>query len=209
MALSPNVWWFCFLYLIAAIGFGTSDTVQNSYLSDAYPTQARARIFSWHALSDPLANTVGLLAITTIASVTGSWRWSLLVAAIGVPIAMLVFRVREPAKGENESNHILKAAGMDIASQQEGVPRVLLGSAILRLFRIRSLYYQLVAVAILGFAGTGIPLFGSLYYQRVWHQGVGDRGHIYAIIGLASFLGLPVAYLVGDRLLPTRTRKPR
>ena len=63
---------------------------------------------------------------------------------------------------------------MDIASQQEGAPRVLLGSAVLRLLRIRSLYYQLVAVAILGFAGTGIPLFGSLYYQRVWHQGVGD-----------------------------------
>ena len=85
---------------------------------------------------------------------------------------------------------------------------MLLGSAVLRLLRIRSLYYQLVAVAILGFAGTGIPLFGSLYFEREWHQDVGDRGHIYAIIGLASFLGLPVAYLVGDRLFRRAPEAP-
>ena len=208
MALAPNVWWFAALYLVAAVGFGTNNTVQNSYLADAYPVNARARIFSWHNLSDPLANTVGILAMTTIAAVTGSWRWSLTVAVVGIPIALATFRVREPAKGENESHHILKAAGMDVATQQEGAPRVLLGSAVLRLLRIRSLYYQMVAVAILGFAGTGIPLFGSLYFQRVWHQDVGQRGVIYATIGTASFLGLPVAYVVGDRLFRRAPQAP-
>jgi ABC-type branched-subunit amino acid transport system ATPase component/sugar phosphate permease len=208
MAISTNVWMFAFLYLAASVGYGTNNTVQNSYLSDAYPTEARGRVFSWHNLSDPIAGTVGLLAMTTIASLTGSWRWSLLLGLIGIPIGLVVFRLREPAKGENESNHILKAAGMDTASQQGAGPRVLLGSAVLRLLRIRSLYYQMVAVAILGFAGTGVPLFGSLYYQRVWHQGTGHRGDIYAIINIAGFLGLPVAYLVGDRLFRRAPQRP-
>ena len=208
MALSPNVWAFTFFYLIAAIAFGTSDTVMNSYLADAYPTEARARVFAWRNVSDPLAQTIGVLIMTTVASATGDWRWSLLVGLVAVPVAFWVLRVREPVKGENESHHILKSSGMDISGQQEAAPKVLLGPAVTRLMRIRSLYYELVAVAILGFAGTGVPLFGSIYYNRVWHQGTGAVGHIYVIIGLAAFLGLPVAWAAGDRLFRRAPQKP-
>jgi ABC-type branched-subunit amino acid transport system ATPase component/predicted MFS family arabinose efflux permease len=208
MGLSPNVWWFVFLYLIAAVAFGTSDTVMNSYLADAYPTQARARVFAWRNLSDPLAQTVGVGAMTFIAATTHNWRWSLLVAVVAFPVAAGVLTLREPAKGENESHHILRAAGMDTASQQEAAPKVLLGSAVTRIMRIRSLYFELVAVAILGFAGTGVPLFGSIYFNRVWHQGTGAIGRIYVVIGLAAFVGIPVAYLAGDRLFRRAPQRP-
>ena len=208
MALSPNVWFFVFFYLIAAVAFGTSDTVMNSYLSDAYPTEARARVFAWRNVSDPLAQTVGVGAMTFVAATTGNWRWSLLLGLVAFPIGLWVLRIREPAKGENESNHILKSSGMDIAGQQEAAPKVLFGSAVTRIMRIRSLYYELVAVAILGFAGTGVPLFGSIYFNRVWHQGTGQRGHIYVIIGLAAFVGVPVAWAVGDRLFRRAPQRP-
>ncbi len=69
MALVKNVWPFAFLYLIAAIGYGTSDTVHNSYLADAYPTHARARVFAWRGLNDPLAQTAGILLVGWVASV--------------------------------------------------------------------------------------------------------------------------------------------
>jgi len=208
MALAHNVWPFAFLYMFAAIGIGTRDTVHNAYLADAYPTGARARIFSWHNLSDPLANTIGILVMGYIAAATGNWRYALLVALVGVPIGLLTFTLREPEKGENESHSILRAAGLDIAGQQEGAPKVLLGPAVTRLLRIRSLYYELVAVAILGFAGTGIPLFGSIYYNRVWHLGDASRSEVYSIIGLAAFLGLPMAFLVGDRLFRRAPQQP-
>ncbi|HXW33351.1 MAG TPA: MFS transporter, partial [Acidimicrobiales bacterium] len=109
MALSKSVWPFAFLYIIAAIGYGTSDTVHNSYLSDAYPTQARARVFAWHQLSDPLGQTVGILLIGFVAAASGSWRWSLLIAFAGIPIAFAILTLREPDKGANESSHILRA----------------------------------------------------------------------------------------------------
>ena len=200
MALCRNVWPFTLLYIGAAVGYGSSDTVHNSYLSDAYPTNARGRIFAWHNLSDPVSQTLGIWIVGLVAAWTGNWRWSLLLAGFGIPIALSLLFIREPPKGANESSHILRAAGMDTASQVDAGPKVLLGPAVQRLLRIKSLYYQLVAVAILGFAGTGIPLFGSLYFKRVWHLGPGQRGHVYLLIGLSAFLGLPVAYLVGDRL---------
>ena len=208
MLMAQNVWPFVFLFMLASIGLGTSDTVHNAYLSDAYPTQARARVFAWHNLADPLSQTIGILIVGWVATVTHNWRWGLLVAIAGIPVALLLFTIREPEKGANESSFILKAAGMDTHSQQEQAPRVLLGAAVTRLMRIRSIYYELVAVAILGFAGTGIPLFGSLYYEQVWHQNTAHRSEIYAIIGLSAFLGLPVAFLVGDKLFRRAPQAP-
>ena len=69
MALSPNVWAFAFLYLVASVGYGVNNTVHNSYLSDAYPTEGRGRIFSWHNLSDPLSQTIGILIFGYVVTV--------------------------------------------------------------------------------------------------------------------------------------------
>jgi len=208
MGLAPNVWWFVVLYLFASVGSAVGQTVHNSYLADAYPTEGRSRVFSWHYLSDPIAQTIGILIFGYIVSTTHNWRWGLIVAVAGLPIALSLFRIREPDKGTNESSHILKASGMDVHAQQESAPRVLLGPAVTRLLRIRSLYYELVAVAVLGFVGVSSSLFGNLYFVRVWHQGTANRSHIFSIIGLAAFLGLPIAYTVGDRLFRRAPQAP-
>jgi ABC-type branched-subunit amino acid transport system ATPase component/sugar phosphate permease len=208
MALSPNVWWFAFLYMAASVGTGVNNTVHNSYLSDAYPTEARGRIFSWHNLSDPLSQTAGILVFGFVVTIAHDWRYGLLVALAGIPLGFVLFTLHEPEKGANESSHILKASGMDLHSQQEEAPRVLLGSAVTRLLRIRSLYYQLVAVAILGFAGTGAPLLGSLFFNEKFGLDVAQRSEVYSIIGLAAFLGLPLAYVFGDRYFRKAPQRP-
>jgi ABC-type branched-subunit amino acid transport system ATPase component/sugar phosphate permease len=208
MGLSPNVWWFVFLYLIASIGFGVNNTVHNSYLSDAYPTEGRGRIFSWHNLSDPLSGTIGLLLFGLVVSLTHDWRFGLLLGLAGFPVALFMLRLREPDKGANEASHILRSSGMDLQSQQEKAPRVLLGSAVTRLLRIRSLYFELVAVAILGFAGTGAPLFGNLFFHDKFHLGTAGRSEVETIIGVAGFLGLPMAYIIGDRFFRRAPQRP-
>jgi ABC-type branched-subunit amino acid transport system ATPase component/sugar phosphate permease len=208
MGLSPNVWWFVFLYLIASIGFGVNNTVHNSYLADAYPTEARGRIFSWHNLSDPLSGTIGLLLFSLVVTLAHTWRAGMLLALVGIPLSLAMTKLREPDKGANEASHILKSSGMDLHSQQEKAPRVLLGSAVTRLLRIRSLYYELVAVAILGFAGTGAPLFGNLFFHDKFHLGTAHRGEIETIIGVAGFLGLPLAYMIGDHFFRKAPQRP-
>ena len=208
MGLAPNVWAFTFLYLIASVGYGVNNTVHNSYLSDAYPTEGRGRIFSWHNLSDPLSQTIGILIFGFVVTVGHNWRWGTLVALAGIPIGLALFTLKEPDKGENEASHILKSSGMDLNTQQGEAPRVLLGSAVTRLLRIRSVYYELVAVAILGFAGTAAPLFGNLYFVRTWHLDTAQRSEVYSIIGLAAFLGLPLAYVLGDHYFRRAPQRP-
>ena len=208
MALSPNVWAFAFLYLAASVGIGVNNTVHNSYLADAYPTEGRGRVFSWHNLSDPISQTVGILIFGFVVTIAHNWRYGLLVALVGIPMGFALFTLREPEKGANESSHILKESGMDLHSQQEKAPRVLLGSAMTRLLRIRSLYYELVAVAILGFAGTGSGLFGNLFLIDKFHLGTASRSEVGAIVGLAAFLGLPLAYVIGDRYFRRAPQRP-
>jgi len=208
MAISPNVWAFALLYIAASVGSGVNNTVHNSYLSDAYPAEGRGRIFSWHYLADPLSQTIGILIFGYVVTVAHNWRYGLLIALVGIPLGLALFTLHEPEKGANEASHILRSSGMDLQSQQEKAPRVLLGSAVTRLLRIKSLYYELIAVGILGFAGTGAPLFGSLFFADKFNLHVAQRSEVYAIIGLAAFLGLPCAYVVGDRYFRRAPQRP-
>src|SRR5208283_2403592 len=132
-------------------------------------------------LWEPISQTIGILIFGYVVTISHNWRYGLLVALAGIPLGLALFTIREPPKGANEENHILQSSGMDLQSQQAQAPRVLLGSAVTRLLRVRSLYYELVAVAILGFVAISSSLFGNLYFVRVWHLGTASRSDVYSI----------------------------
>jgi ABC-type branched-subunit amino acid transport system ATPase component/sugar phosphate permease len=203
--LVVSVWVFAFLGIVAAVGKAPNQTTHLSYLSDWYPPEARARIAAYQRGHEPVARTLGVAVMGAIAVAAGSWRWATLLALAGIPVVFLILRLKEPSKGEHESSHILKQSGLSVDEQPAGTPRILLGSAVQRLMKIRSLYFQLMAVAVLGFVGVGIPLFGSLYLDREWGLDTGERTTVYFIIGLSAFLIIPVAGFVGDRMF---RRKP-
>jgi ABC-type branched-subunit amino acid transport system ATPase component/sugar phosphate permease len=199
-----SIWLFAFLGIISAFGKAPNQTTHLSYLSDWYPPEARARVAAYQRGHEPVARTLGVVIMGGIATAAGSWRWATLVALFAFPVALLIRRLKEPPKGEHESAHILKQSGLEVDEAHEGTPRILLGSAVQRLLKIRSLYFQLMAVAVLGFVGLGIPLFGSLYLDREWHLNTGERTTVYFFVGLSAFLIIPVAGFVGDRMFRRR-----
>ena len=98
---------------------------------------------------------------------------------------------------------------MDLQSQQEKAPRVLLGSAMTRLLRIRSLYYELVAVAILGLRRhRGAPVRQSFFLIDKFHLDTAGRSEVEPSSGWPRFLGLPVAYVFGDRFFRRAPQRP-
>jgi ABC-type branched-subunit amino acid transport system ATPase component/sugar phosphate permease len=203
--LVDNIWLFAVLGILGAVGKAPNQTTHLSYIADYYPPEARARAAAYQRGHEPVARTLGVAIVGFVAAIAGTWRWAMALALLGIPVGLLILRLREPEKGKHESEHILGASGLSLIEQEEAAPRVLIGAAVQRLLRVKSLYYQLLAVAVLGFVGLGIPLFGSLYLDREWHQGVGQRATIYTIIGFSAFLIIPVAGFVGDRMF---RRKP-
>ena len=59
-------------------------------------------------------------------------------------------------------------------------------------------------------SGSPAPgsLFGNLYFVRRWGLDTAQRSEVYSIIGLAAFLGLPVAYVLGDRMFRRAPERP-
>ena len=204
IGIAPSIWFFALFAVLAGFGRAAVNSVHLSYLCDAYPVEARARVTALHRAADPLSRTAGAALMGGAAALAGGtegWRWAMLFGVLGVPVAALLLRLPEPRKGEQERGHILDASGLDGATDAGArAPRLLLGSAVARLLRIRSLYFQLVAIAVLGFAAVGIPLFGSLLLKEEFGLGPGGRATVFTIVGASAFLGIPVAGLVGDRL---------
>ena len=201
---STSPWIFALFGMVWAVGKSPNETTHLSYLADYYPPEARARVAAYQRANDPIARTLGVALIGGVAAASGSWRWASLIALLAIPIGLFILRLREPKKGEHESMHILQASGLEMDESTEVGPKILLGSAVQRLLRVKSLYYQLMAVAVLGFVGLGIPLFGSLYLDREWHLDTAGRTTVYTIIGLSAFLIIPVAGFVGDRMFRRR-----
>ncbi|HUR78551.1 MAG TPA: ATP-binding protein [Acidimicrobiales bacterium] len=203
LGLAPSVLLFVVFAVLSGIGRAAPNSAHLSYLSDAYPVECRARIFVIHRAADAIGRTAGGGAIALIAAAAGGtagWRWAMLIGLAGFPVALALTRAREPTKGDQEQAHIVNASGLDATETGGAEPKVLLGSAVQRLLRIKSLYYQFVAMAVLGFAAVGIPLFGALYLDRQWNLGTGERGTVSVIVSFAAFLGIILPWKVGDRL---------
>ena len=208
MALAPNVWAFTFLYLVASIGFNVSETVHNSYLSDAYPTEGRGRVFSWHNLSDPLSLTIGILVFGFVVTVGHSWRWGMLIALAGIPIALSLFTLREPDKGAERVEPHPEGLGHGRPRPAgEGAP----GPAGLGGDPAAAHPLDLLRAGGGGHPGVRRhrrPAVRQPLLRPRWGLDTAQRSEVYSIIGLAAFLGLPVAYVVGDRMFRRAPERP-
>ena len=177
--LTESIWLFVFLGIVSAFGKAPNSTTHLSYLSDWYPPEARARVAAYQRGHEPVARTLGVAMMGGIAAAAGSWRWATLLALFAFPIAFLILRLKEPKKGQHESSHILSQSGLDIGENPEGVPRVLLGSAVQRLMRVHSLYYQLHGCRCTRVRRPRHPAVRLAVPRHVWHLKTGGRGEVY------------------------------
>jgi ABC-type branched-subunit amino acid transport system ATPase component len=175
--------------MVAGAAAAPADTAHLAYLSDAYPIEGRARVFSVHALAVPLVGTLGIFAMARLASAAGTWRAApAVLLLVGVAVAFALRQLPDPGPAA------------DAGSVGTGELPVTLGAVAHRLGRLRSMVPLLAASTVLGFATVGLPLIISVYLERRWHQNLGHRGHVFFVIGLAAFVALPAAGVLGDRL---------
>ena len=85
---------------VMGIGQAVDDPASTSLLGDYYPARLRARAFSLQQVSLFVGGGIGL-ALGGFVGETLGWRWAF--ALVGMPgsvVAVLVFRLREPVRGE-------------------------------------------------------------------------------------------------------------
>ena len=196
------------LFARAAMGVGQAvdDPASTSFLGDSYPARMRGRVFSAQQVSFFVGAGIGL-ALGGWVGETFGWRWAF--AVVGVPgavVALAVFRLREPRRGEAElpesmsweQIEALPPRQVDRASGAEGLSigqfaRLAwteLVSQLRMIFGIRTMRYVLIGVAALLFTVAGISTWLPIYHERYSGMSVTEATAVTGgLLGIGGLIG--------------------
>lgn len=156
----------------ASLGFGQAidDPASTSLLGDFYPAKVRGRIFSWQQIASTAGGGIGIGLGGFIGAALG-WRWAfLLVGMPGSLLAFVVFRLREPVRGEAEGM-TAETAPEPAAAQMSAREFTVVAwrelvSELRMIFAIRTMRYILVGVGTLLFTVSGVGYWLTVYHER-------------------------------------------
>lgn len=193
----------------SALGFGQAITEPStaSLLADYYPLDRRGLAFSIQQVLVFLGFGIGL-AGGGIVSATLGWRWAfLIVGTPGVLIALFVYRLREPARGEADR----RSLGLPADEEAPRPPGLLeegpaafsrellsgLRADMRTILAIPTMRYALVGVSALLFSITAVGAALPPFYER----NLGVRpGAAESFVGAILVLGGIPGVILGGRL---------
>jgi MFS family permease len=198
------------------IGQAVDDPASTSYLGDSYPARMRGRVFSLQQVSFFLGGGIGLALGGGVGEAYG-WRWAF--AAVALPsalVALAVFRLREPRRGEAELPESLTwdeiaalppkvdhrpsgAEGLTVR-QFLRLAATELVSQLRMIFGIRTMRYVLVGVAALLFTVSGISTWLAIYHERYSGMTVTQATAVTGgLLGIGGLIGTLAGGAFSDR----------
>jgi branched-chain amino acid transport system ATP-binding protein len=180
----------------SGIGKAVVDPTHGSLLSDYYPPEARAKVFSAHRAANAVGQFLGPVSAGFIASWT-SWRWPFVIYAIPTMIfVVMAWRMKEPVRGAHER----RAVGADesIVALEEATPSFAEGWRIVwRIETLRRIWWSLpfLAASLIGFASLA-----GLVYDEVFNLDERARGLASAASEPWSLIGLIYGARMATRL---------
>ncbi len=202
-------------FLLVRVALGVGETVDNpaasSLMSDYYRVDQRGRAFAMRSLAPILGSSIGLGLGGLVGSTLG-WRWAFLI--VGMPgslLAITIWRMPEPARGESDREdaderarkgltepvaELSPALTMDERSAFRAM-RHDLGKAL----RIRTLRALMAGSAIAAGALNGMGFWASAFYERHTSLGTGGAAGVVAVLIAAGALaGTILAGRLVDRM---------
>lgn len=187
----------------AGSGLGASARIPigPSLVADQYPLGVRTRIFAVEALGRPLGQVLGPLfaGLVVVAAGNDASDWRIVFLVLAVPAVLTVLwslTLREPERGGQEQEAVLGAKLADGIVE----PPVRLSAAFQRLKKVRTFYYLVVGIGVLGFALIAVPGAFNLLLEDVYGYSAFRRGWVGAITWSGALLAIPLAGKVGERL---------
>jgi MFS family permease len=195
-----------FARAVMGIGQAVDDPASTSFLGDSYPPRMRGRVFSATQVSFFLGSGIGL-ALGGWVGETFGWRWAFAVVAIpGALVAIAVFKLREPHRGEAELPEAMTwdeiaALPPRPVDRRSGAEGLALGqfarlawtellSELRMIFGIRTMRYVLVGVAALLFTVAGISTWLPIYHERYSDMSVTRATAVVGVVlGVGGLIG--------------------
>lgn len=176
------------LGLRALIGGGdaVNDPAAQSLLADYYAPERRGRVYGVHRVTPVVGAALGLGVGAALGALFG-WRVALVVLAVpGLLAAMLVLRLREPARGASE---------LIAGPVPEGVPARVAVRAVLAIPSLRAL---VLATALTSGALSAVAFWGVVFFQRAAGLSLAEAG---TVAGVPVLFGALAGSLAGGWLV--------
>ncbi len=185
----------------AGLGSAARIPIAPALVADQYPIGVRTRVFATEAWGRPAGQVVGPALAGLVVLIAGggadAWRWSFWVLAIPAVILLLaLLRQREPERGRNEREAVF---GSDTTQVVADGP-VRLSAAFQRLKKVKTFYFLVTGIGVLGFALVAVPSAFNLLLERAYGYDAFTRGWIGSITWAGALIAIPLAGRYGDRL---------
>jgi MFS family permease len=182
-----------FLAVRAALGVG--ETIDNpssqSLLADYYPVATRGRAYAYHRILPFVGAALGTVLGGVVAATLG-WRWAFLL--VGVPgslLAVLVWRLPEPVRGESDG----AVATSEQPAKEHGL-RAMLGDVRVAA-SVPTLRSLMIGSAIASGALAGLGFWAPSFFER--HTSLGSGGGA-GIAGVLILFGALAGTVIGGQI---------
>jgi len=186
-----------FLGVRAVLGIG--ETVNGpsgqSLMADYYPAGLRGRAYAYQRVGPILGYAIGLAVGGAVGGALG-WRAAFLV--VGVPgsvLAVWVYRMAEPKRGESENLEDAEGGGALIAAASRRGWRALMADLKV-VARVPSLRALIVGTAISTGATAGIAFWAAAFYERHTTLSVKTAS---TLVGAIILVGAAAGTIIGGR----------
>ena len=189
-----------FFLVGVVMGIGTSNTfpVQGAVLADAYPIQARGRIYAVKNVLGRAGERIApLLVGGLMLLVDDNWRWAYWVFAWPtVALGIWALFVQDPPRGQFEQ---LSTIG-EVMEEDPDRPKVSLNAVWQRLMAIRTLKLAWISFSIIVFSIIGQGFLVNLFLEDRWGLSPFERAMIGFVPGMLAFAAAPWAASRYDKL---------
>ena len=188
-----NLWQFLLVRGALGVGETIDNPASQSLIADYYPAMHRGRAYAYQRAAPTVGTAVGLALGGAVGGALG-WRAAFLV--VGVPgsiLAIWMWRLREPRRGESDDDGESSGPLLDVAARRGMGP---LWSEMKVALRVPSLRALMIGTAISAGATSGFGFWAAAFYERHTRLSVGGAG---GVVGAVILVGAVAGTILGGR----------
>lgn len=175
---AESFWGIFFCRVMVGVGEATLGPAALSLLSDYFPVKMRATVQAIYSAGIPLGGGIAFFLGGWIGSSMG-WRWAFyLLGFPGLLVALFVFLLKEPSRGQTEKN---------VTLYQPGDWK--------KLFRSKALRFHHIGYALFALAANSLTIWGPSFFSRVHGLSIATIGLLAGILSILG--GMPGTILGG------------
>jgi MFS family permease len=158
-ALASNFGQLLGLRMILGVGEASYATTAPTIITDLYPRESRSKVLAFFYVAIPVGYALGYILGGEL-GVRFGWRMAFLMVGLpGLLVALSIFFIKEPVRGQSEE--------VNAEELSEYLKTSLPLKAYLELFRNKSYMYDTVAMILMTFATGGMAAWMPTFFYRV------------------------------------------